>query len=221
MPNLEGKANVTENGVYDLYGSAYPTSSYASLNFERGSSISINGDTATVTMVTQASAYDKLYLGTVSDADSVKDAGAISAEDKSEIASGYKTFTFTIPTKDLGKEINYVVHIQKSNKWAEKQSTFYINGILPKTGELPTPDPDPTPDPEPGTKVPADGIYSIQVDSSASMFRVIGCELTVKNGKMKAVLTLSGTGYGYLYVGTNEQAAAAAKYDRERRKVYL
>ena len=100
MPNLEGKANVTENGVYDLYGSAYPTSSYASLNFERGSSISINGDTATVTMVTQASAYDKLYLGTVSDADSVKDAGAISAEDKSEIASGYKTFTFTIPTKD-------------------------------------------------------------------------------------------------------------------------
>ena len=100
---LEGKANVTENGVYDLYGSAYPTSSYASLNFERGSSISINGDTATVTMVTQASAYDKLYLGTVSDADSVKDAGAISAEDKSEIASGYKTFTFTIPTKDLEK----------------------------------------------------------------------------------------------------------------------
>ena len=211
VPNLEGKANVTENGVYDLYGSAYPTSSYASLNFERGSSISINGDTATVTMVTQASAYDKLYLGTVSDADSVKDAGAISAEDKSEIASGYKTFTFTIPTKDLGKEINYVVHIQKSNKWAEKQSTFYINGILPKTGELPTPDPDPTPDPEPGTKVPADGIYSIQVDSSASMFRVIGCELTVKNGKMKAVLTLSGTGYGYLYVGTKEQAAAADK----------
>ena len=120
-------------------------------------------------------------------------------------------FTFTIPTRDLGKEINYVVHIQKSNKWAEKQSTFYINGILPKTGELPTPDPDPTPDPEPGTKVPADGIYSIQVDSSASMFRVIGCELTVKNGKMKAVLTLSGTGYGYLYVGTKEQAAAADK----------
>lgn len=211
VPNLEGKANVTENGVYDLYGSAYPTSSYASLNFERGSSISINGDTATVTMVTQASSYDKLYIGSVTDADSVKDAAAISAEDKSEIASGYKTFTFTIPTKDLGKEINYVVHIQKSDKWAEKQSTFYINGILPKTGELPTPDPDPTPDPEPGTKVPADGIYSIQVDSSASMFRVIGCELTVKNGKMKAVLTLSGTGYGYLYVGTKEQAAAADK----------
>ena len=28
---------------------------------------------------------------------------------------------------------------------------------------------------------------------------------------MKAVLTLSGTGYGYLYVGTKEQAAAADK----------
>ena len=124
VPNLEGKANVTENGVYDLYGSAYPTSSYASLNFERGSSISINGDTATVTMVTQASSYDKLYIGSVTDADTAKDAAAISAEDKSEIASGYKTFTFTIPTRDLGKEINYVVHIQKSNKWAEKAEYF-------------------------------------------------------------------------------------------------
>ena len=41
------------------------------------------------------------------------------------------------------------------------------------------------------------------------MFRVVDCTLTSKNGKMTAVLTLSGTGYDYLYVGTSEQAAKA------------
>ena len=43
------------------------------------------------------------------------------------------------------------------------------------------------------------------------MFRVVGCTLTVKNGKMSAVLTLSGTGYDYLYLGTKEEAAKADK----------
>ena len=41
------------------------------------------------------------------------------------------------------------------------------------------------------------------------MFRVVGCTLTSKNGKMTAVLTLSGTGYDYLFAGTGEQAAKA------------
>ncbi len=41
------------------------------------------------------------------------------------------------------------------------------------------------------------------------MFRVVDCKLTSKNGKMSAVLTLSGTGYGYLYMGTKEEAAKA------------
>ena len=41
------------------------------------------------------------------------------------------------------------------------------------------------------------------------MFRVIDCVLTSKNGKMTAVLTLSGTGYDYLCLGTKEEAAAA------------
>ena len=211
IPNLAGNANTTADGIYDLYGSAYPASNTYSLNFERESSLTIKGDTATVTMVTQAKNYDKLYIGEVSDPDSEKDAKAAEAVDRSDIGEGYKSFTFTIPTADLGKDLNYVVHQVKTGTWAAKNGVLHINGILPKTGDLPNPDPvDPDPvDPDPGVNVPADGIYTVDVTSSASMFRVVNCVLTVKDGTMSAVLTLSGTGYGYLYMGTKEEAAAA------------
>lgn len=54
-----------------------------------------------------------------------------------------------------------------------------------------------------------DGTYSINVDSSSSMFKITECELTVADGEMTAVLTMGGTGYKYLYMGTEEEAAAA------------
>lgn len=57
----------------------------------------------------------------------------------------------------------------------------------------------------------ADGTYTIDVESNASMFRVVDCELTVADGKMTAVLTLSGAGYDKLFVGTKAEAEAAAE----------
>ncbi len=54
-----------------------------------------------------------------------------------------------------------------------------------------------------------DGVYSVTVDSSSSMFQVVACELTVSQGKMTAEMTMSGTGYLYVYMGTGEEAAAA------------
>ena len=210
IPNLENKANTTENGVYNLYGSAYPTTNMIGLNFERESSVSINGDQATITWVTQAARYDKLYIGNPQDSNEVKEANAIEAKDRSDIASGYKSFTFTLPVTELGKEFSYSVRDIKDGTWTTSDARAYINGILEKIGELPTPDPDPTPDPNPGVVVPENGIYKVNnVTSSSSMFNVVDCKLTSKNGKMSAVLTLSGTGYGYLYMGTKEEAAKA------------
>lgn len=58
-----------------------------------------------------------------------------------------------------------------------------------------------------------DGSYAITVDSSSSMFRVIGCTLTVEKGAMTAQMTMGGTGYLYLYPGTGESAAAAPESD--------
>ena len=58
-----------------------------------------------------------------------------------------------------------------------------------------------------------DGVYSIDVNSSSSMFSIESCELTVADGEMTAVLTMGGTGYLYLYPGTPEEAAAAPEED--------
>lgn len=212
IPNLENRVNTTAEGVYNLYGSAYPITNSYSLNFERESSVSISGDQATVTWVTQAGLYDRLYIGNTVDSDEVKEANAIVPQDRSDIASGYKSFTFTMPVSELGKEFSYSVRTVKTGEWSTKDARAFINGILEKTGELPDPDPNPTPDPNPGVVVPADGIYKVNnVVSSSAMFRVVGCTLTVKNGKMSAVLTLSSTGYDYLYLGTEEEAAKADK----------
>lgn len=53
------------------------------------------------------------------------------------------------------------------------------------------------------------GAYDITVDSSSSMFKITSCALSVEDGKMTAAMTMSGTGYRYLYMGTAEEAAAA------------
>lgn len=54
-----------------------------------------------------------------------------------------------------------------------------------------------------------DGVYDITVDSSSSMFQIVSCKLTVANGSMTAQMTMGGTGYLYVYMGTGEQAANA------------
>lgn len=54
-----------------------------------------------------------------------------------------------------------------------------------------------------------DGVYSVEVNSSSSMFKITECELTVQDGEMSAVMTMSGTGYKWLFMGTGEQAESA------------
>lgn len=56
-----------------------------------------------------------------------------------------------------------------------------------------------------------DGVYDIKVDSSSSMFNVLDCQLLVQDGNMTAVMTMSGTGYLYLYMGTGEEAVQASE----------
>ena len=56
-----------------------------------------------------------------------------------------------------------------------------------------------------------DGVYSISVDSSSSMFRITDCELTVKDGEMTALLTMGGHGYLFVYPGSAEEAEKASE----------
>ena len=122
-----------------------------------------------------------------------------------------------------------VVRTQKSQHWYEKGILTISVPAVPGYGEEPevTPEPTATPapsetpaptaTPEPPTSTPSqprfhpardNGIYNVNVISSSTMFHS-RLHLTSKNGKMTTVLTLSGTGYDYLYVGTSEQAAKA------------
>lgn len=55
----------------------------------------------------------------------------------------------------------------------------------------------------------ADGEYDINVDSSSTMFKITECKLTVADGSMTARLTMSGSGYEYLYMGTGDKAQKA------------
>ena len=56
-----------------------------------------------------------------------------------------------------------------------------------------------------------DGVYQVKTDSSSNMFKITVCELTVKNGAMTAVMTMSGTGYLKLFMGTGEEALTASE----------
>lgn len=54
-----------------------------------------------------------------------------------------------------------------------------------------------------------DGVYEAEMESSSSMFKAVSVSLTVKEGEMTAALTMSGTGYLKLFMGTGAQAAKA------------
>ena len=58
-----------------------------------------------------------------------------------------------------------------------------------------------------------EGEYPIAVESSSSMFPIEEALLTVSGGKMSVAMTMGGTGYLYVYMGTPEEAVAAPEAD--------
>ena len=50
-----------------------------------------------------------------------------------------------------------------------------------------------------------DGVYSVIVDSSSSMFKITHCELTVEGGQMTARMYMGGTGYLKVFPGTGAE----------------
>ena len=56
-----------------------------------------------------------------------------------------------------------------------------------------------------------DGDYDITVTSSSRMFNVKKAVLHVADGSMTCTMTLGGTGYGKLFMGTGDEAASAAE----------
>ena len=78
----------------------------------------------------------------------------------------------------------------------------------------------------PDTNIPSgtivilpNGTYSVAVETGAPMFKVTDCKLVVKNKTINAILTLSGTGYDYLYQGTAEEAKKAGENSWSRYQI--
>ena len=58
-----------------------------------------------------------------------------------------------------------------------------------------------------------DGTYAVEVESSSSMFKITGCDLTVEDGQMTVLLHMKSEAYTYMYPGTAQQAAQAPLED--------
>ena len=140
--------------------------------------------------------YDYLYMGTATDAAThtgnwIKYSGSAAYTLDGETKTGR---TYEIPVSALDTPLTIASHSERQKKWYDRTVTISSKN-LKKTGDIPAE----------GT--PADGIYSTSAVTGAAMFKVVGTKLTVKNGKMTALITLSGIGYDYLYMGTGADAA--------------
>ena len=56
-----------------------------------------------------------------------------------------------------------------------------------------------------------EGEYEPEVISDSRFFKIVHSDLTNRDGRMEAVITVSSTSYAYVFQGTAEQAAAADK----------
>lgn len=224
------------DGVYDLYGNAYlyqDKVARRSQPIDGGSTLTVSGDQATIKWITRSTDADKLYIGLLTDDLATREAGAIASVPCEESdRTDYKVFTINMPKSMLSNQIPIVRHstkwYQDTNGWLEKggQDYLVLGSYLPRISTTPVDPVDPTEptdptdptdpseptdptDPSdpigPDGKV-KDGYYQVTTECSASMFKIIDAKLKVVNGKMTAELTLSGTGYDYLYAGTGAQA---------------
>ena len=171
--------------------------------------------------------YDHLYLGYAKDAETNQDQWI---KWKDEIpyttADGQEKTgrTYVIPVSALDQAIPVTVYSKSRKQWFERTITLKSEGIKKVEAEEVNPGPSAAPTetptspttPAPSTApsqparpagVPADGVYTTTAETGTTMFRVVEIILTVKNGKMSAEITLSGTGYDYLYMGTAAEAA--------------
>ena len=153
------------------------------------------GDKLVLTLKTNNVSFDKLYLGKNDDL-----AKTPAIQGMQEANGGY-SFTFEVDTDKAGTTVPIVLG-KKDGTWYTKQQLYFVipgtktpdvtptpePTVTPEPTEIPAPTATPTPEP---SKVP-NGIYSGTAETGAQMFKVVAVELTVKDGDMKAKITLSG-----------------------------
>ena len=157
-----------------------------------------------VTVYTDSDVYDQLYIGKKEDAEKTP----VIAGEK-DLNGKYK-FRFAVSEEKLGSKLQIVPGIKESGEWYTKQDLFCQvpertqREDSAKLSEKPASSEAPSTEPSENTL--ADGTYTVETETNNQMFKVISTKLTVKNGKMEALIMLSGTGYDHLYLGHAEDA---------------
>lgn len=152
-----------------------------------------------VTVYTDSDVYDQLYIGKKEDTEKTP----VIAGEK-DLNGKYK-FQFAVSEEKLGNKLQIVPGIKESGAWYTKQDLFCQvpertqKEDAAKPSEKPAPSEAPSTEPSENTL--ADGTYTVETETNNKMFKVISTKLTVKNGKMEALIMLSGTGYDHLYLG--------------------
>ena len=159
-----------------------------------------------VTVYTDSDVYDQLYIGKKEDTEKT----SVIAGEK-DLNGKYK-FQFAVSEEKLGSKLQIVPGIKESGEWYTKQDLFCQvpertqKEDSAKPSEKPAPSEAPSTEPSENTL--ADGTYTVETETNNRMFKVISTKLTVKNGKMEALIMLSGTGYDHLYLGYAEDVEA-------------
>ena len=135
--------------------------------------------------------YDYLYMGTAEEAAKEKNKNKwisykIDKEGK---------YVFTVPVESMNTGVRIAAHGVRSDTWFDRTLTFKTEGMS-KYVQV------------------SDGSYKVNVDTKTlkgeqAMFKVTDCTLTSKNGEMVAELTLSGTGYTQVYMGSSAEVMLA------------
>ncbi len=147
--------------------------------------LSINEGEMTAVLTLSGTGYSKLFMGTGEEALLATEADYIYfVEDEDGM------YTYEIPVSALDTGIDVAAFSISKEKWYDRVLTF-----------------------DSDTLVLLEGVYDIDVTSSSSMFRIVEAVLKSKDGEMTAILTLSGTGYSKLFMGTGEQALLATEAD--------
>ena len=161
-------------------------------------SVTVKDGQAEATLLLSGTSYYALVPGTIDDAkadyEAEDESGWYKAEGTKEYTSDGETKTgayYTIPLESLDQPVSLVSVSKKYYDEGNMEKMFYQRTLTftEKAEEI-----------SPGTTV-EDGTYKVNVETGNRMFKVVDAILTVKDGQMTAVVTLSGTGYGYLYAG--------------------
>ena len=184
-------SNVPSDGIYST-----TAETGASMFKVVGVKLTVKNGKMSAVITLSGEGYDYLYMGTATDAAThtgnwIKYSGSAAYTLDGETKTGR---TYEIPVSALDTPLTIASHSERQKKWYDRTVTISSKN-LKKTGDIPAE----------GT--PADGIYSTSAVTGAAMFKVVGTKLPVKNGKMTALITLSGIGYDYLYMGTGADAA--------------